>query len=94
MCDNSFDDTDADVVCRELGYLRAKGYSCCAAYGQGTGSIWLDKITCTGTETSLYNCFHDEFGIHNCVHGDDVGVACEGMYVSRHCNLCIKAIYY
>ena len=77
VCNNNFDNADAEVVCRELG-LRYAGaiYSCCAAYGQGTGPIWLDDVACTGTEASLYNCSHNGFGIHNCVHGDDVGVVC------------------
>ena len=82
VCDDDFDDTDADVVCRELGYPGATGYSCCADYGEGTGAIWLDDVDCTGTEASLYDCSHSGFGIHNCAHSEDVGVACEtGMYM-------------
>ena len=82
VCHDGFDDTGADVVCRELGYPGATGYSCCAAYGQGTGPIWLDNVACTGTEASLYNCPHVGFGVHNCEHDKDVGVACEiqGIY--------------
>ena len=81
MCDDGFDETDADVVCRELGYPGAIGYLCCAAYGQGNGSIWLDGVVCTGTEASLYNCSHNGFGVHNCLHDEDVGVACRGIYI-------------
>ena len=77
VCDDGFNDTDADVVCRELGYPGATRYSCCAAYGQGNGPIWLNEVACNGTEASLHNCSHNGYGIHNCVHGDDVGVVCK-----------------
>ena len=77
VCDDGFNDTDADVVCRELGYPGAVGYSCCAAYGEGTGPIWLDDVACTGSESSLYDCPNNGVGVHDCVHGEDVGVACE-----------------
>ena len=77
VCDDYFDDTDADVVCRELGYPGALGYSCCAAYGRGSGAIWLDDVDCDGTEASLYDCSHLGFGVHDCGHDEDVGIACE-----------------
>ena len=78
VCNNSFDDTDADVVCRELGYPGTiAGYSCCATYGEGSGPIWLDDVACNGTEASLYNCSHNGFGVHNCIHDKDIGVICE-----------------
>ena len=77
VCDDGFDDIDAGVVCRELGYPGAVRYSCCAGYGQGTGSIWLDDVACTGSEASLSDCSHNGVGVHNCGHGEDVGVACD-----------------
>ena len=76
MCDDGFDDTDADVVCRELGYAGAADWSCCARYGRGTGAIWLDEVDCTGTEASLYDCSHNGVGVSDCRHLEDVGVTC------------------
>ena len=52
VCGGTFDDTDADIVCRELGYPGAVGYS----YGEGTGPICYFDIACTGTMASLYDC--------------------------------------
>ncbi len=54
---------------------------CCAAYGQGIGSIVLDDLACTGTETSLFDCPHSGIGTHNCGHTEDVGVICQGRCV-------------
>jgi len=45
-------------------------------YGPGSGPIWLDSVQCTGSETSIADCQHDNWGDHNCVHSEDVSIAC------------------
>ena len=49
-----------------------------AFYGQGSGSIWLDDLRCTGNEQRLFDCRARPIGSHNCGHSDDVGVVCSG----------------
>ena len=48
-----------------------------AFYGQGTGTIWLDDVQCTGNEASLINCPANSLGSHNCTHAHDAGVRCQ-----------------
>ena len=43
----------------------------------GTGSIFLDNVQCTGTESRIIDCPHNGVGTHNCVHSEDVGVRCQ-----------------
>lgn len=47
-----------------------------AYFGAGTGSIWLDNVHCSGTETHLVNCTANPLGSHNCGHYEDASVRC------------------
>ena len=76
VCDDGWSTTDAQVVCRQLGYgspLSAPGN---ARFGQGTLRILLDDVSCTGSETSLASCSHSGIGVHNCGHSEDASVVC------------------
>ena len=91
VCDDGWDDTDAGVVCKQLGF----GSSGTRTYfGQGSGSIWLDSVTCTGSESTLASCGHLGVGVtRSCGHYEDVGVKCygtQGMYVAiTYCSIVI-----
>ena len=73
ICDDGWDLNDAEVVCRELGYGPAIAER---HYGQGSGKIWLSDLDCVGTESSIVNCSHNGWGVHNCNHTSDAGVKC------------------
>ena len=78
VCDDTWDMTDANVACRELGYTGATSASGSAAYGQGTGHILRDHINYVGSETSLVNCPATKSRVTpaHCSHSEDSGVVC------------------
>ena len=76
ICDHSWDLRDANVVCRQLGYDGALSAPRYAAFGQGTGQIWLDDVQCVGDEIAISDCYHRGWNVHNCGHHSDVGVVC------------------
>ena len=76
VCDDGWDINDASVVCHQLGFEYTLEAKCCAGYGRGSGSILLDDLACTGSESSLASCPHRGVRSHNCGHGEDAGVVC------------------
>ncbi|XP_038061742.1 deleted in malignant brain tumors 1 protein-like [Patiria miniata] len=76
VCDDEWDINDARVVCRQLGYAYAVGAKSGAYFGQGSGSILLDNVRCTGSESTLSECDHAPWGQDDCSHGEDAGVIC------------------
>uniref|UniRef100_A0A3Q3LVG6 SRCR domain-containing protein n=1 Tax=Mastacembelus armatus TaxID=205130 RepID=A0A3Q3LVG6_9TELE len=81
VCDDSWDLNDANVVCRQLGCGKALSALQSAAFGQGSGPIWLDDVSCSGNEPSITQCKHPGFGVENCGHGEDASITCEGKYL-------------
>lgn len=49
-----------------------------AAFGAGSGPIFLDDVQCTSSESSLLSCSSNPIGSNDCVHSQDAGVICEG----------------
>nr|XP_048714637.1 neurotrypsin-like isoform X2 [Caretta caretta] len=77
ICDDQWDDRDAEVVCRQLGFSGTPKAFSWAHYGQGSGPILLDEVECSGNELSLDQCKKNNWGQQNCDHIEDAGVSCD-----------------
>ncbi|XP_069137821.1 scavenger receptor cysteine-rich domain superfamily protein-like [Argopecten irradians] len=75
VCGSSWDDTDAGVVCRQLGYAGGVAYS--FASDSNRGPFVLGSVNCVGTERRLSDCNRQD---QACVYSDKnvklAGVLC------------------
>ena len=79
VCDDGFGTAEGTVACRQLGYrglVRVLSRPAFVASSAGT-QIWLDDVSCNGSETRLIDCGHGGFGVHDCSARDEVGLQCE-----------------
>ena len=71
-------DSSETVTLLRICCCRRAGLRIDNIYGPGNGTIWLEKVDCTGDENVPEDCDHFGFGILNkyCGHEDDVAITC------------------
>uniref|UniRef100_A0A8C1UVK4 SRCR domain-containing protein n=1 Tax=Cyprinus carpio TaxID=7962 RepID=A0A8C1UVK4_CYPCA len=77
VCDDQWDISDAQVVCRQLGCgaaLRADGNS---VFGAGEGVVWLNRVECRGNEIHrLWDCLLSLNNHTDCSRKEHAGLTC------------------
>ena len=77
VCHHGWSSINAGVVCRQLGFGSSGTGYYNAHFGQGSGPVWLDSVTCYGNESTIVSCGH--FGVNitrSWTHSQDAGVMC------------------
>ncbi|XP_061742164.1 lysyl oxidase homolog 3B isoform X1 [Nerophis ophidion] len=77
ICDDDFSLANANVLCRQLGFVAATAWTHSAKYGKGQGKVWLDNVMCGGGEKSIALCKSRGWGNSDCTHDEDAGVVCK-----------------
>ncbi|XP_076379231.1 uncharacterized protein LOC143259719 isoform X2 [Megalopta genalis] len=80
VCDDGFGMNDANVICKELGFvlgaleIRPGGF-----YGNldPPTRFMVDQLQCRGNESSLRECDFEGWGVHNCQPEEAVGIVCK-----------------
>nr|XP_055046940.1 deleted in malignant brain tumors 1 protein-like [Misgurnus anguillicaudatus] len=96
VCDADWNLTDAAVVCNSMGCGTPIAAPTGAFFGQGSGSVWLDDVICSGNEVTLKNCLSNGIGKSSCGHEQDAGVVCRDIKVvngTSPCNGRLQVLY-
>ena len=54
-----------------------------SSFGSSSRPITLDNVVCTGSESNLFECSHNEILQNNCEHSEDVAVVCGGKHSTQ-----------
>ena len=82
ICDDSWGNSDATVICRMLGYTSGVARDG-GTFSPGTVPIGLDDVQCNGWEENIFGCVDTTWGVHNCAHSEDAGVICSKIKQDR-----------
>uniref|UniRef100_A0A4W3I8H5 SRCR domain-containing protein n=1 Tax=Callorhinchus milii TaxID=7868 RepID=A0A4W3I8H5_CALMI len=77
LLDDSWNISDADVICRQLNCGSAVSVYNSSQYGEGSGPVWINNVQCAGTETHIWNCPYSTVASSSRT-SRDVGVLCSG----------------
>lgn len=77
VCDDSINEATAVVVCRQLGHGNSGRVVPRIAIEHGSGTTWLQKLKCIGSERRIDECSHGGWKSHFCNHSKNVGVICD-----------------
>ncbi|XP_051237122.1 scavenger receptor cysteine-rich type 1 protein M130-like [Dicentrarchus labrax] len=75
VCEDDFDQQDAEVVCRELG-CGAPSVLQGALYGEVEAPMWTKEFQCGGHESALLDCRSSGSARNTCSPGKAVGLTC------------------
>ncbi|XP_071480639.1 scavenger receptor cysteine-rich domain superfamily protein-like [Diadema antillarum] len=76
ICDNLWGPEDAEVVCKQLGYIGADLALVASPFQRGNSPVLLDKVQCNGLESNISTCKHAGVGVKSCHESKTAGVTC------------------
>ena len=85
VCDEGWDETDATVLCKELGYMHGFAITN-SELSNGDVATFTDafwKFNCTGNETTLANCTKADHWQGHCTNGHLAAAVCHNKHKDK-----------
>lgn len=77
VCDDEFDNSEANVICRQLGFEKATKVTTASTYGHAKRTFWMNNLYCDGSEDELTKCRFDGWENTDCAPSEAAGVICQ-----------------
>lgn len=84
VCHNGWDFSDANVVCKMMGYPGAENFTIGSKFGLATSHFRMSGVRCRGDEEDIRSCPHDSNG-DGCGTETVAGVVCSP--AGHHINI-------
>ncbi|XP_078535233.1 scavenger receptor cysteine-rich domain-containing group B protein-like isoform X1 [Lissotriton helveticus] len=78
VCDDSWDQKEASVVCRQLGCGGVQSYQYNSSFGVSALPVLMSNVQCQGDESALWKCAQRGWSVNTCPTGRNAGVTCAG----------------
>ncbi|XP_078539603.1 CD5 antigen-like isoform X3 [Lissotriton helveticus] len=78
VCDDSWDQKDASVFCRQLGCGAVQSYQYNSSFGISPLPVLMSDVQCQGDESALWKCAQRGWDVNTCPTGRNAGVTCAG----------------
>ncbi|XP_019861855.1 PREDICTED: neurotrypsin-like, partial [Amphimedon queenslandica] len=86
ICDDYWDDNDASVVCRQVGFSAEGARARSSSYTERLKSFHIVDLHCNGTEENLFDCPHNLVQLYSCSYHKDANVQCTASNASTNCT--------
>uniref|UniRef100_A0A1X7U210 SRCR domain-containing protein n=1 Tax=Amphimedon queenslandica TaxID=400682 RepID=A0A1X7U210_AMPQE len=77
VCDHFWDEQDASVVCKMLGYSSYGASALTDTFTEGVWYVHINDLNCTGNESSIWDCPMNSLSSYSCGSYDDAAVVCQ-----------------
>ena len=95
ICNRNWNYHTAFVACRTAGFNSAvRAVLDTTYFGGGVGNVLLDNVQCTGSEATLWDCSHSQWGVvdSSCRnHARDAAVICSDGETNT-CNITVSLV--
>uniref|UniRef100_A0A1X7UMK1 SRCR domain-containing protein n=1 Tax=Amphimedon queenslandica TaxID=400682 RepID=A0A1X7UMK1_AMPQE len=86
ICDDYWDDNDASVVCRQVGFSGQGAKARYSSYTERLKSFHIIDLNCNGSEENVFNCSHNLVQQHTCTDYEDASVQCTASNTTSNCT--------